>query len=82
MERTQCGPLEFFFRVHSYFLFVSPDLAKMPRHKLYTDNYCTSRVILHEAQPSVISLYECNKYQYSTKQVSFLFYIFPGRDFK
>ena len=39
---------------------LSAFLAEMKRHELYIDNYCTSRVILHEAQPSVIFLYKCN----------------------
>ena len=42
------------------------DLAEMRRHELYIDNYCTSRVILHEAQPSAIFLYKCNNYRYAT----------------
>ena len=39
----------------------------MRRHELYIENYCTSRVILHEAQPSAIFLYECNNFRYTTK---------------
>ena len=42
-------------------------LAEMRRHELYIENYCTSRVILHEAQPSAIFLYECNNFRYTTK---------------
>ena len=53
----------------------SPFLAEMRRHELYIENYCTSRVILHEAQPSAIFLYECNNFRYTTKYKSHFCFI-------
>ena len=38
-------------------------LAEMRVHVLFIDNYCTSGVILHEAQPSAIFFYECNNFR-------------------
>ena len=53
-------------------------LAEMRRHKLYIDNYCTSRVILYEAQYFSTSAIIIG---IQRVQVSFLFYIMSEKVF-
>ena len=57
---------EFLNTLSALLIFSVEYLAEMSWHELYIYNYCTSRVILHEAQSSVIFLYKSNNYRNTT----------------